>query len=298
MKRALGVDYGDVRIGLAVSDGLRMLASPLETIDRRRLQQPWQRIAALAEEHDVDTVVVGLPLHLGGGAGVAVEKVRRFIGELRSALPAGVRLEEVDERLSSREATEKLLSGGRRREFSRGQIDQAAAAVILQDYLDQHQQPLLLPAQDEDRVAPWGSAEDWEEDEPEGWEDDQEGDDFDDEDEVLDDEEDDDDDDSEGEPTPPDGDWEEDDKDDLGALVDDDEEEWSEDDEDEDDWEDEDEDEDWEDEDEDEDDEDDDEDEDDEWDEDEDADDDEDEDEDEREDSRWGRVWDGFSDDD
>lgn len=274
MKRALGVDHGEVRIGLALSDSLRMIASPLETIDRKRVERPHQRIAALVAEHEVDTVVIGMPLHLDGGAGASATRVRAFVDRLLPHLPAGVEVVEVDERLSTTEATERLLSGKRRREFSRGQIDQAAAAVILQDYLDQNQKPALLP-------DVWNMDDDEDE-----WEDEEEEDGSGETEEEWDDEE-------EDESEPEEGAWEEAEEDeDLGVLADDDEEEWTEEDEEDEDWEedqedgdedaDEEDDEEWEDE----------------EDEEDDEDDEEDDEEDDREDKRWGRVWDGFNDDD
>lgn len=135
-QRVLAIDYGEARIGLALSDELGMLAHPLETVPGHDKKQAVARIAELVEERGVGTIVMGLPLRMDGSEGTAVEKVRAFTKKLRRQLAESVRIEEVDERLSTVAAMEKLHAAGRNEKNSRKHIDQAAAMEILQEYLD------------------------------------------------------------------------------------------------------------------------------------------------------------------
>jgi putative Holliday junction resolvase len=132
----LGIDYGDVRIGLAISDDLRMLAHPLETVPGADWSAATARIAAVASERKVETIVIGLPLRMDGTEGAAVKRVREFSRLLQPRLPDSVSLVEIDERLSTVSAMEKMSAAGRTARNSRSQIDQAAAVEILQGYLD------------------------------------------------------------------------------------------------------------------------------------------------------------------
>jgi putative Holliday junction resolvase len=139
MPAALGIDYGKARIGVAATDDLRLLASPLETIQAAETD-PVERIAAIAGARGVTTIVVGLPLRMDGGEGVAVADVRAFVAALRARLPE-VEFVEIDERLTTKEAEAVLAAaarkGKRRRRAEPGLVDQASATLILQDYLDQ-----------------------------------------------------------------------------------------------------------------------------------------------------------------
>lgn len=137
MARILGIDYGEARIGLAASDELGMLAHPVETVHRRETPDYLERIAEVVKERRATGVVVGMPLRLDGTRGTAVEKVEKFIAALRTRLPENVRIETADERLSTVEAQRKLHEAGRTIKNSRNVIDQMAAVVILQDYLDE-----------------------------------------------------------------------------------------------------------------------------------------------------------------
>lgn len=135
--KALGIDYGDARIGVAVSDDLGMMAHPVETVAARDPgKSPTARIAQIAIERKVTHVVVGMPLRMDGSEGTAAEKVRKFIAALRRDLPADLVIEEVDERLSTVEAQRQLHLSGKNTKKSKSVIDQAAAVVILQDWLD------------------------------------------------------------------------------------------------------------------------------------------------------------------
>lgn len=136
LTRVLGIDHGEARIGLALSDELGMFAHPLETVPGRDNAAAVNRIAELVRERRVDTIVLGLPLRMDGSSGTAVEKVREFRAALAAVLPDGVNIIESDERLTTVSAWEKLHAAGRTEKNSRHLIDQAAAVEILQDYLD------------------------------------------------------------------------------------------------------------------------------------------------------------------
>jgi len=136
---ALGIDYGDARIGIAASDATGLIAHPVETIQVAKTDPFW-RITELYKEKGADTIVVGLPLRMDGSEGTAAEKVRGFIRTLTGHLPAA-EIVEIDERLTTKEAHKILKNAGHKgKRNNQAIIDQAAAVLILQDYLDQ--QPL------------------------------------------------------------------------------------------------------------------------------------------------------------
>ncbi|WP_433323927.1 Holliday junction resolvase RuvX [Spirillospora sp. CA-294931] len=129
----LGIDVGAVRIGVARSDPGGILASPLETVKAGR--GDYDRIVALAAEHEAVEVVVGLPTSLSGREGAAAQAARRFAAALAERLPEGtVRLQ--DERLTTVTAENGLRAGGVHGQARRKVVDQAAAAVLLQAALD------------------------------------------------------------------------------------------------------------------------------------------------------------------
>jgi putative Holliday junction resolvase len=133
MKRVLGIDHGDARIGLALSDELRMLAHPLETLANS--PQTLQRIAQIVREKTVDTVVVGLPKNMDGSRGAAAQKVESFADSLRGALP-DTRILLWDERMTTVAAQRALHEAGRNAKKSKPVLDQVAAQLILQGWLD------------------------------------------------------------------------------------------------------------------------------------------------------------------
>ena len=129
----LGVDVGDVRIGVARSDPSGMIATPVETVQRG--PGDLDRLRAIVAEEDAAEVVVGLPRSLSGGEGPAAAKVRQFAVALARAVdPVPVRL--CDERLSTVTADSVLREQGRKGRRRRAVVDQAAAVVILQSALD------------------------------------------------------------------------------------------------------------------------------------------------------------------
>jgi putative Holliday junction resolvase len=127
----IGVDYGRKRVGLAMSDPLGMTARPLEVVARA---MAVDRVAQLAEEHEVETIVVGLPRPLGGGDSDSARLARELGDEIQSV--TGVEVVFVDERYTSKMAEESLLEAGVKRRSRRITVDKVAAAIILQGYLD------------------------------------------------------------------------------------------------------------------------------------------------------------------
>lgn len=130
--RTLGLDYGERRIGVAVSDPTDRFAQPLETLEARA--QPLERIAALVDEYEVARIVVGLPLQMDGRAGVQAERTRRFGAEV--AERTGLPVEYLDERLTSVEATRVLAQAGGKPSRNRERVDRVAAALLLGTFLE------------------------------------------------------------------------------------------------------------------------------------------------------------------
>jgi putative Holliday junction resolvase len=133
--RVLGVDVGTVRVGLALSDPTGTLASPLETLRRAKNHADLDRLAALVVEHEVTEVVVGEPVHLSGASGASAQDAGNYAQELADRIP-DVPVILIDERLSTVTAASHLREGGIDSRKQRAVIDQAAAVVILQQFLD------------------------------------------------------------------------------------------------------------------------------------------------------------------
>jgi len=136
-RRILGIDPGRARIGVAVSDELGMLAHPLETVPADA--NAAKRIAELVREKDAERVIVGLPRHMNGAVGVGAEEALAFANKLRGLVPCDVLT--WDERLTTTAANRALRESGRKVRHSRQVIDQVAAQMILQGYLDSLQGP-------------------------------------------------------------------------------------------------------------------------------------------------------------
>ncbi len=134
MKRLLGVDLGQARTGLAISDELRLLAHPLETIASGATTKLIERIKQIVSEKAVEQVVIGLPRHMNGTLGLGAESAKQFAEKLRAELPCQVIM--WDERLSTQAAERLLRESGKKTRQTRGVIDQVAAQMILQSYLD------------------------------------------------------------------------------------------------------------------------------------------------------------------
>jgi putative Holliday junction resolvase len=132
MGRILGIDHGDVRIGIALSDPTEFLASPLCVVESTNAG--IDRIVALIAEHEAEKIVVGLPRNMDGSYGAATEKVRKFIEKLKAK--TDVPVFEWDERMSTVSAHHALREAGLDGKRRKGVVDKVAAQIILQNYLD------------------------------------------------------------------------------------------------------------------------------------------------------------------
>ncbi len=132
--RVLGIDFGTRRVGAAVSDPRRKIATPLEVYERKDLAQDASHYRALIAEHDVDLIVIGLPVHTSGQEGTSARQARAWGGWLaqETALPVVFH----DERFSTVEAEERLLAAGIKRQGRKERRDMLAAQILLQNYLD------------------------------------------------------------------------------------------------------------------------------------------------------------------
>ena len=134
LSRILGIDFGGRRIGLALSDPLGIIAKPFMTIDLRINPNYIDQILEVTDKNDINKVVVGVPLTLKGNFSLQTKTVQTFIKELSSAIK--VPIIELDERLSSVAAKRSLKEQGVKTGYEKGRVDETAAAIILQEYLD------------------------------------------------------------------------------------------------------------------------------------------------------------------
>ncbi|MGF1579833.1 MAG: Holliday junction resolvase RuvX [Gemmataceae bacterium] len=132
--RLLGVDYGTVRIGLAITDPDRILASPLETYTRRDKEADADHFRELVEEERVGEIVMGLPVHLSGRKGQKAIETEDFAKELEAI--TGLKVTFYDERFTTVEAEQFLLDAGLTNKRRKARRDQLAAQILLQSYLD------------------------------------------------------------------------------------------------------------------------------------------------------------------
>ena len=132
MNPILAIDFGRARIGAAISDQLQLLAHPLETIPAN--ERATSRVAEIVREKNVDHVVAGMPRQMNGQIGAAATEVFQFVEKLRAILPCPV--VTWDERLTTAAAQRALRDAGKKTRHTRGYIDQVAAQMILQSYLD------------------------------------------------------------------------------------------------------------------------------------------------------------------
>ncbi len=132
--RVLALDVGERRIGVAMSDAEGFLAMPLTTLHAEPRDRALRQIVALVQEHAVDEVVVGLPLTMSGEMGPQAREVQLFAEQLEAALGSKVRF--FDERLTTVVADQMMRDLGIRPEKRKARIDEVAASIILQDYLD------------------------------------------------------------------------------------------------------------------------------------------------------------------
>lgn len=131
--RVLGVDFGDVRIGIALSDPLGITAQPKLCLEERDIAAAAAAVAALAREHQVSEIVVGLPVNMNGSEGPRAKRSRQFGAELAKLLP-DVSVRYWDERLTTSQASRLLRGSGA--SSRKAKIDMVSAQILLQSYLD------------------------------------------------------------------------------------------------------------------------------------------------------------------
>ncbi|MGO9199484.1 MAG: Holliday junction resolvase RuvX [Limisphaerales bacterium] len=132
--RVLAIDHGSKRMGIALSDELKVIAQPLEYVAAEPPARCLARLKELVQEKEVGLVLVGMPRNMDGSYGPAAAKVREFVTALQAAIPAPIRT--WDERLTSVQANRLLIQGGVRRQRRKQKVDKMAAAILLQSYLD------------------------------------------------------------------------------------------------------------------------------------------------------------------
>lgn len=132
--RILALDHGTVRIGVALSDELKMIASPLEYISAEPFGEFLTRLKALIAAKEVEQIIIGMPRNMDGSYGPAAEKVRTFIATLKETITVPIRT--WDERLTSSQANRILIASNVRRDQRKEKVDKMAAAILLQSYLD------------------------------------------------------------------------------------------------------------------------------------------------------------------
>jgi putative Holliday junction resolvase len=132
--RILAIDYGTKRIGIAISDELKMLAHPLEFIPAKPFDGFVDRLRTILREKEVELMLVGMPRNMDGSYGPAALKVQEFVSVLKNLFT--VPIQTVDERLTSVQAQRFLYEAGVKTRDQKGKVDQMAATLILQGYLD------------------------------------------------------------------------------------------------------------------------------------------------------------------
>lgn len=135
--RVMGLDFGDKTIGVAVSDPLGFTAQSKGVIRRTNLTEDLKKLKEYIEKHEIEEIVVGMPLNMNGTRGPRVEKTEQFINYLKKRIELPIKT--WDERLSTKEAERVLLEADMSRKKRKGVIDQLAAAIILQSFLDSQQ---------------------------------------------------------------------------------------------------------------------------------------------------------------
>lgn len=136
-EKLLGVDFGDARTGLAVSDALGFMASPAGCIYSKYIVETAKKVAAAAIEHSVTKIVLGMPINMNGTEGPRVQRVREFADMLRAELP-DVKVEFFDERCSTMAAHQILNLTDTKSKRRKEVVDTLSAQIILQNYMDSH----------------------------------------------------------------------------------------------------------------------------------------------------------------
>lgn len=132
--RWMGLDVGDVRIGVALTDPLRVMAQPYRVVTRRTTETAIEEIVELAKANGIERIIVGIPLAQDASRGPMAQRISEFAQSLRRAI--AIPVIEWDERFSTRQATRALRQGKVPRKKRKESVDKTAAALILQNYLD------------------------------------------------------------------------------------------------------------------------------------------------------------------
>lgn len=132
--RILALDHGTVRIGVAVSDELKMIAQPLEFIPAEPFDAFVTRLQQIIREKEVELILIGMPRNMDGSYGPAAQKVQEFVKALTPLVSAPIKT--LDERLTSVQANRLLIEANVRRGQRKQKVDKMAAAILLQSYLD------------------------------------------------------------------------------------------------------------------------------------------------------------------
>ena len=134
MSKILAFDVGGRRTGIAITDDLQMIATPLETVETREI---WKYLARLLEKERVETVVVGLPLGLRGEATDGTAIAQEFCEKFSKKYPL-IKIERVNEQFTSKLASQALIAGGakKKQRQKKGELDKVSATIMLQEYLD------------------------------------------------------------------------------------------------------------------------------------------------------------------
>ena len=132
--RVLAIDHGSKRMGIALSDELKVIAQPLEYVAAEPPARCLARLKELVQEKEVGLVLVGMPRNMDGSYGPAAQKVEAFAGVLKAAITVPIKM--WDERLTSTMANRVLIQANVRRDKRKEKVDKMAAAILLQSYLD------------------------------------------------------------------------------------------------------------------------------------------------------------------
>ena len=132
--RILALDHGTKRIGVAVSDEMKLIATPLEYIPAEPFAGFFARLKEIIREKEIELILLGMPRNMDGSYGPAALKVQEFVAVLKDAIT--IPIKTLDERLTTVQAQKFLIQGNVRREKRKEKVDKTAAAILLQSYLD------------------------------------------------------------------------------------------------------------------------------------------------------------------
>ena len=138
MQRILALDFGEKRIGVAVSDPLNIIAQSVGTIERKGIKNDLKKVGELVKEYEARKIIVGLPLNMDGTEGKSANRAMDFVKELKKEIQ--VEVEMLDERLTTAQGERVLLEADMSRRKRKQNLDKIAAQLILQNYLDLHVQ--------------------------------------------------------------------------------------------------------------------------------------------------------------